>query len=92
MIFGFDANGFERLKHIYLGSEADRNDPYEVLGIDRSASDDEVKKKYRALIRENHPDVLMAKGVPQEFIDLATEKMAAINVAYGQIEKQRGMK
>jgi len=91
MIFGFDAHGFERLKHIYLGAEKDRTDPYEVLDIDPSASDDEVKKKYRVLIRENHPDVLMAKGVPQEFIDLANEKMAAINVAYDQIEKQRGL-
>ena len=92
-IFGFDGHGFERLKHIHLGPDGgDGTDPYEVLDLDRNASDDEVKKKYRALIRENHPDVLMAKGVPQEFIDLANEKMAAINAAYDQIEKQRGLR
>ena len=93
MIFGFDAQAFERIKHIHLGADgAGENDPYEVLDIDRNASDEDVKKKYRELIRENHPDVLMAKGVPQEFIDLANEKMAAINAAYDQVEKERGLK
>ena len=71
---------------------AEENDPYEILGIDRSVSDDEIKAKYRSLIRENHPDVLMAKGVPQEFIDLANEKMAVINASYDCIEKERGLK
>ena len=76
-----------------MGAEGmEENDPYEVLDIDRSASDDQVKAKYRALIRENHPDVLMAKGVPQEFIDLANEKMAVINAAYDRIEKERELK
>ena len=93
MIFGFDAHAFERIKHIHLGSEgAEENDPYQILGIDRSASDVEIKAKYRTLIRENHPDVLMAKGVPQEFIDLANEKMAVINAAYDLIEKERGLR
>ena len=74
-----------------MGAEgAEENDPYEILGIARSASDDEIKAKYRALTRENHPDILMAKGVPQEFIDLANEKMAVINAAYDKIEKERG--
>ena len=93
MIFGFDPHAFERIKHIHLGAGgAGENDPYEILGIDRSASDDEIKAKYRSLIRENHPDVLMAKGVPQEFIDLANEKMAVINASYDCIEKERGLK
>lgn len=93
MIFGFDAHAFERIKHIHLGSDAaGGTDPYEILDIGRDASDDAVKKKYRELIRENHPDVLMAKGVPQEFVDLANEKMAAINAAYDRITKERGLK
>ena len=91
MIFGFDQHAFERLKNIHLGPEGE-DDPYEVLGISRDASDEEVKRTYRKLIRENHPDTLMAQGVPQEFIDLANEKMATINAAYDRIEKQRGMK
>ncbi len=91
MIFGFDAHAFERLKHIHLGPDGE-DDPYEVLGVDSSISDEEVKRTYRKLIRENHPDTLMAQGVPQEFIDIANEKMATINAAYDRIEKQRGMK
>jgi len=93
MIFGFDAHAFERIKHIHLGGDAAGGaDPYEILDIHRNASDAEVKKRYRDLIRENHPDALMAKGVPQEFIDLANEKMAAINAAYDRIEKERGLR
>ena len=65
---------------------------YEILCIDHDASDEAVKRAYRKLIRENHPDTLMAQGVPQEFIDLANAKMATINVAYDRIEKQRGLK
>ena len=91
MIFGFNAHAFERLKNIHLGADGGDN-PYDVLGISPDASDEEVKKTYRKLIRENHPDTLMAQGVPQEFIDLANEKMATINAAYDRIEKQRGLK
>ncbi len=91
MIFGFDSSAFERLKHIHLNS-GDEEDPYEILDIDHDVSDEVVKRAYRKLIRENHPDTLMAQGVPQEFIDLANAKMATINAAYDRIEKQRGMK
>jgi len=44
------------------------------------------------LIRENHPDRAIARGLPQEFIDLATEKLATINDAYDRISQQRGFK
>ena len=91
LIFGFDSSAFERLKHIHLDS-GDEEDPYEILDIDHDVSDEAVKRAYRKLIRENHPDTLMAQGVPQEFIDLANAKMATINAAYDRIEKQRGMK
>ena len=91
LIFGFGEHGFERLKTIYLGSEAEA-DPYEVLGVSRADSDDEIKSAYRKLSRENHPDALMAQGLPQEFIDLANEKMASINAAYDKVVKARGMK
>ena len=63
-----------------------------MLGLSRKASDDKIKKTYRILIRENHPDTLIAQGMPQEFIDVANEKMAAINAAYDVIEKERGLK
>jgi len=98
LIFGFSEVQFERLKVIHMGGPGgdvggtDGVDPYQVLGLSRKVSDDEIKKTYRTLIRENHPDTLIAQGMPQEFIDVANEKMAAINAAYDVVEKERGLK
>jgi DnaJ like chaperone protein len=52
---------------------------------------DELKSHYRKLIAETHPDKLIARGVPKEFVVIATEKVATINEAYDQIAKERGM-
>ena len=87
--FGFDEHEFERVRAEQMGPDA--ADPYEVLGVARDATDAEVKSAYRKLIRENHPDTLMAQGLPQEFIDLANERMATINAAYDKVETARGM-
>jgi len=88
-IFGLDQAAWERIQANNLGVEG--HDPYELLGVSREASDDEVKRAYRQLVRENHPDRLVAQGMPQEFIEMANEKLATINGAYEQIRKQRGM-
>ena len=88
-IFGFDETGFNRIRAMYLAPDPD--DPYTVLGLAHDADDDQVKSHYRNLIRENHPDRAMANGLPEEFVDLANEKMAAINAAYERIAKQRGL-
>jgi len=88
-IFGFDAGEFARIKEGHLGP--DEADPYRVLGLTREASDDEIKRTYRKLIREHHPDALVAQGVPEEFVRVANDKLAAINVAYDRIEKERGL-
>jgi len=92
LIFGFTERQFERLKTIHLGAASETADPYQVLGISRRASAQEIKKAYRKLIRENHPDAVIAKGMPQEFIEVANEKMAAINAAYDTVEKERGLR
>jgi len=89
-IFGLDDHAFERVRGIVVGPE--EADPYEVIGVGRDATDAEIKSAYRKLIRENHPDTLISQGLPQEFIDLANEKMAGINAAYDRIEKERGLK
>jgi DnaJ like chaperone protein len=87
--FNLNENDFARIKSIYTND--DKVDPYQVLGIDQKTSNNEIKKSYRELSRENHPDTLIAKGVPQEFIDTANAKMASINAAYDQISKERSM-
>ena len=65
---------------------------YDVLGVSKDASDGEVKKAYRRLINQHHPDKLVAKGLPEEMIKIANEKTAEIKAAYETIRKARGMK
>ena len=70
---------------------ADPDGAYSVLGLDPGASNDVVRTRYRRLVRENHPDAMMARGVPAEFLDMATRKLAAINSAYETIARERGL-
>jgi DnaJ like chaperone protein len=65
---------------------------YAVLGIKADAGDDEIKRAYRRLMSQHHPDKLVAKGLPEEMIKLANERTAEIKAAYETIRKARGMK
>lgn len=65
------------------------DDAYKVLGVSKDASDAEVKKAYRRLMSQHHPDKLMSKGLPPEMIKMATEKTQRIKSAYEQICKAR---
>ncbi len=73
-----------------------KNDPldesYSILGITSTTSNDDIKSAYRTLIRQHHPDKLIAEGMPPEFIATANEKMKRINVAYDAVCKVRGIK
>ncbi len=86
-IFGFAPDQFRRIRASHFLPDA--ADPYVVLGVSYEASDDEIKRTYRMLVRENHPDSLIARGVPEDFIKLATDKLAAINGAYEKIQAER---
>lgn len=88
-IFGLDQTAFERITAITF--KADQANPYQVLGVDKSISDDDLKSAYRKLVRENHPDRLVAQGMPEEFIEIANRKLASINVAYDAVAAERGM-
>ena len=85
--FGFTETEFSYIKARHVA--AHKRNPYEVLGVQPGIGNDELKSQYRKLISENHPDKLIARGVPKEFVSLATEKVAAINEAYDQIAKER---
>ncbi len=64
--------------------------PHQVLGLKPDASIDEVKARHRSLVLEHHPDRLMGRGVPPEFITIAERKLASINAAYDAIARERG--
>jgi DnaJ like chaperone protein len=65
---------------------------YEVLGVSRTASDGEVTKAYRRLMNQNHPDKLVARGLPESMMKLAEEKTRQIRAAYELLRTARGMK
>ena len=67
------------------------DDAYAVLGVARTATDEEVRAAWKALVRANHPDSLASRGVPAEFIASATDKVAGINAAWDTIKRQRGL-
>lgn len=87
-IFGLSASEYEQIKALFVKKT---DGAYTILGISPQASDAEVKKAYKELVMEYHPDKLMAKGVPEDFIKIANEKMAKINEAYDRICKERGI-
>ena len=68
------------------------DDAYAVLNVSASSSDAEVKKAYRRLMSQHHPDKLVAKGLPEEMMELAKEKTQEIRAAYDVIKNSRGMK
>jgi len=86
-VFGFSEREFARIKAAHLGRDAE--DPYLILGVDETISDEDLKRAYRRQASANHPDKLIARGLPTELLGLANHKMAIINRAYAQICAQR---
>jgi DnaJ like chaperone protein len=87
--FGFSDHDFDRIaaRHVRRA-----DDPYLIIDADRSMGDDELKRHYRKLVTELHPDKEIARGLPPEAVKIATERLAAINAAWEQIRKERGLK
>jgi DnaJ like chaperone protein len=88
-IFGFSKADWSRIRETYVGP--DEADPYRILGVDHNISDTDLKRAYRKLAKEHHPDVLLGQGMPREFVDVASVKLAAINAAYERIARERGI-
>ena len=84
---GLSRTEFLRIRAAHLGPDLD--DPYLLLGVDRDASDEDLRRAYRRMAANNHPDRLMARGVPPELQRVATRKMAMINTAYRKVQEER---
>lgn len=89
-IFGLSEAEFARLSSRHVGPDA--KNPYTILGVDPDVSDEDLKAHYRRLVKENHPDKMMAEGVPPDLIAVATERVAQINVAYDTIMADRRLR
>lgn len=70
-------------------SRSSLDDAYRVLGVSADASDAELKRAYRKLMSENHPDKLAGKGLPESMREMAEQKTRLITAAYDRIEKAR---
>ncbi len=87
----------EGQQHFHQGQRqqqqaASEEDSYKVLGIEKTASDKEVKRAYRKLMSQHHPDKLASKGLPEEMMMVAKEKAQDIQSAYESLRKARGFK
>ena len=87
--FHLKEQDFQRIYNSRLNDK--ESDPYKVLGANRDDSDDDIRNKWILLTKEHHPDNLIAKGMPQEFVDQANKELSAINLAYDNIKKYRGI-
>ena len=85
--FGLSENNFQRIFHSRLNNK--NSDPYKVLGVTRDDDISFIRKKWIILCKEHHPDNLVAKGLPQDFIDQANDELSSINLAYDKIKEQR---
>ena len=68
-----------------------KNDAFEVLGLSKNASLDEVKVRYKELVRQYHPNILMGRGESKEVIERSTKKLQEINEAYGRLKEKFGV-
>jgi DnaJ like chaperone protein len=93
-----------RAERHYAGAEGGRRgaqaqprgptleDAYAILNISKEATDKEIKRAYRRLMSQHHPDKLVAKGLPEEMMKLAAQKTDEIRKAYEQVKESRGMR
>jgi DnaJ like chaperone protein len=86
-LFGLGALRFRRLKAAHLGVKSD--DPYEVIGVDPDASDDQLRAAWKKALSEHHPDRVAGQGLPPAAIEAAGAAASAINAAFDEIVRER---
>lgn len=86
-IFGLSDRQFRSLRTRFVPDA--EPDPYDVLGVDPSMSMDAIQQVWRDMVRESHPDRMIARGVPEEAVKLAEKRMVAVNLAWEAISEGR---
>ena len=86
-IFHFNQQTYHTIRSRYV---RDTSKYYAVLGCQSTDSDDHIKRQYRKLVQEYHPDKILSKGLPEEFVKFANDKFREIQEAYEMIKKERG--
>lgn len=86
--FGFEGSDYVRIRAHHAGSDdPGSEDAYAILGVLPGAPPGEIRVAYHRLVRESHPDLVMAQGLPAECVALATAKVARINAAYDRLAR-----
>ena len=86
-IFGLDDRCYRVLRARFVDGAA--RDPYDVLGIPPQASIEDARAAWRQAVKDSHPDVMIARGVPAEAVKLAERRLIAINAAWDEIQTQK---
>lgn len=89
VIFQLEKKTFDGIKFRHVMPE--EGDPYIILGADHAWGNDQLKRHYRQLLKDNHPDRMIARGVPEEFLKIANDRLAGINNAWALISAERGI-
>jgi DnaJ like chaperone protein len=87
-IFNFSDEKYRKLKSRYI---QDYEKYYAILGCDKKDSKEHIKKQYRKLVSDYHPDKIASKGLPDEFTKFANDKFREIKEAYDVIKKEKGI-
>ena len=86
----YQQGGYQQRTGGYTRSSAsDLKQSYQILGVEASASDSEIKRAYRKLMSQHHPDKLVAKGLPEEMMEVAKQKTQEIQGAYDLVREHR---
>ncbi|MFV0472746.1 MAG: TerB family tellurite resistance protein [Pikeienuella sp.] len=85
-IFGLQEAVFDSIRARY---SPDHRDPYAVLAVTPETPLPEIRERWRVMVRETHPDRMIARGVPEEAVKLATRRLAEVNDAWEEIKARR---
>lgn len=98
---GYSQNAFQQLMAMVINqthfageqnnSQSSLEDAYKALGVNKDSSDQEIKRAYRKLMSQYHPDKLMGQGMPEDMIKMATTQAQEVQLAYDLIKKSRNL-